>query len=147
MEVGGLFTRLNDLLRQLHAAVAALAEHVGEREIGAVLLAVAFDIGELRLGVGAKAVDRHDDRHAVFAHVFNVYAEVDNALLKRLKVLLRDLRLGHAAVVFQGAAGGDQHDGGRTQTGKAALDVEEFFRTQIGAEACLGDAVVSQLER
>ena len=44
------------------------------------------------------------------------------------------------------ADGGDQHDAVGHQAGVAALDIEELLRSQVGAEAGLGDAIVAELE-
>jgi hypothetical protein len=73
--------------------------------------------------------------------------EVRDALLERVHVVLVDLILGYAAVVFQGSGRGDYDDGVRLELRDAALDIEEFFRAQISAEARLCDGVVAQLER
>ena len=48
---------------------------------------------------------------------------------------------------LEGADSRHQHDAVGHQAGVAALDVEELLRTQVGAKAGLGDAVVAQLER
>ena len=73
--------------------------------------------------------------------------QVGQAGLERLEVLVRELRLGHAAVVLEGAHGGDEHHRGRHDARGAALDVEELLGAQVRAEAGLGDHVVGQAHR
>ena len=104
------------------------------------------DEGHLLLGVGREGVDRDDDRQAELGDVLNVGVQIDNALFERGQILGVQLGLGHAAVVLERAHGRDEHDAGGIQTGLAALDVEELFRTQVGAEAGLGDRDIGQLE-
>ncbi len=72
--------------------------------------------------------------------------QVGQALLQSLEVLDAGLGLRHAAVVLQGADGGNEDDAARLQTRHAALDVEELLSTQIGAEAGLGDGVIAQVQ-
>ena len=64
--------------------------------------------------------------------------------LQRLEVLVVEIGLRHAAVVLQRAhRGHDDHRVG-IEARKAALDVEELLRAQVGAEAGLRHAVVAQ---
>ena len=70
--------------------------------------------------------------------------EVRQTLFKGFEVLIVQLGLGHAAVVLQGADGGDDDDGVGMEAGGAALDVEELLGAEVGGEACLGDGVVAQ---
>lgn len=51
------------------------------------------------------------------------------------------------AVQGMGPQGDHQHHGGRPEVARSARDVEELLRTEIGAEPCLGDGVVGELER
>src|SRR5699024_8184982 len=60
------------------------------------------------------------------------------------QILTVQLILGNAAVVFQGADGGNNDNRVGFQTGHPALDIQEFLRAQVRAEACLCDAVVAQ---
>ena len=72
--------------------------------------------------------------------------QVGQAPLQGLQVFRPQLRLGHAAVVFQGLHRGHDHHRAGVQSGGAALDVQELLRPQIRAEARLGDHVVRQLQ-
>ena len=72
--------------------------------------------------------------------------QVGQALFQCLHILLGEVCLGDAAVILEGTDGGYQHHSRRCQPRHAALDVHELFSTQVGAEACLGDAVVCQLQ-
>jgi hypothetical protein len=55
-----------------------------------------------------------------------VAAQVAHAGLERLQIFLLEIVLLHAAVHFQRADGGDEHDAGGLEAGLAALDVENF---------------------
>ena len=78
-------------------------------------------------------------------HVLHVRAQVRNALFERRNVLRGKLRLRHATVVFQCTNRGDNHDAVGLQARHAALDVEEFLRAEVRAEASLRDAVIAEL--
>ena len=56
---------------------------------------------ELRVRIGAEAVNGDDDRHVIFVHVLHVCAQVLNALFERRNILLCKLCLRHAAIIFQ----------------------------------------------
>ena len=92
-------------------------------------------------------VDGDHHRHAELAHVLDVAAEIGAALLHRLDVLLAEVFLLDAAIHLHGAHGGDDDRRRRLQAGLAALDVEELFRAEIGAEAGFGDHIVGELQR
>ena len=49
-------------------------------------------------------------------------------------------------MIFHGADGSHQHHGRGLQTCHTALDVNELFRTQVGAEAGLGNHIIRQLQ-
>ena len=71
--------------------------------------------------------------------------QVGKPLLQGLQVLGVQLGFGNAAVVFQRPDRGDHHHGGGLEARQAALDVQEFLRSQVRAEARLRDGVVRQL--
>ena len=102
---------------------------------------------DLSVGVGGEVVDADHRRHAELLHVLDMAAEIGAALLHRLDVLLAEVFLLHAAVHLERADGGDDDRRGGLQARLAALDVEEFLRAEIGAEAGLGDDVVGELQR
>jgi hypothetical protein len=52
-----------------------------------------------------------------------------------------------SAIHLQRPDRGDDDGGGRLQAGLAALDVEELFRAEIGAEAGLRHHVIGKLQR
>ena len=82
----------------------------------------------------------------MIAHVADVPLQICDALVERGEVFLVDFLQIRAAVKFQGANGRNDHDGGRPQTGLAALDVDELLRAQIGAEARLGHHVIGEFQ-
>jgi hypothetical protein len=89
-------------------------------------------------------VDGDHGRHAELPDILDVTAEIGAALLDRLDVLLAEVFLLDAAIHLHGAHGGDDDRGRRLQAGLAALDVEELFRTEIGAETGFGDDIVGK---
>ncbi len=100
-EIRRFFTGLDDLAGQLHAALAALLPHLGEREGRAQLPAFFLHKGQFRLRVQREAVDGHDDGQAVFLDVLDVLLEVGDARSKGLQVLLAQFRLCQAAMHLQ----------------------------------------------
>ena len=64
--------------------------------------------------------------------------EVRQTLFKGFEVLVVQLGLGHAAVVLQGADGGDDDDGVGMEAGGAALDVEELLGAEVGGAVFTG---------
>ena len=63
---------------------------------------------------------------------------------QRRHILRAERRLGDAAMHLQRPHGGDHHAGPGRQPGAAALDVEEFLRPEVGAEARLGHHHIGQ---
>ena len=92
-------------------------------------------------------IDRDHDRQPEFAQVLDMAGEVGDAFFDRLDVFRAERVARDAAVHFQRAHGGDDDRAGRRQAGGTALDVDEFFRAQIGAEAGLGHHDIGQFQR
>ncbi|SUA24835.1 Uncharacterised protein [Neisseria gonorrhoeae] len=74
-----------------------------------------------------------------------MFQQVGQTFCQGFEVFFTKVGAFHAAVVFQGAD--SRHDDCRIrfQTGKAAFDVAEFFRTQVRAEACFGYGVIGKV--
>ena len=72
--------------------------------------------------------------------------KVGQALLQRLQVFRPQLPLWHAAVILQRLHRGHDDHGAGLHPRRPALDVQEFFRPQVRAEARLCYHVVRQLE-
>ena len=70
--------------------------------------------------------------------------QVGTTLFKGGQVFRRKVGFRHAAVHFQRADGCHQHYGVGLQPRLTAFDVQEFFRSEIGAETRLGDRVIAQ---
>ena len=83
---------------------------------------------------------------AEFLDILDMPGEVRTAVANRFDILRAEVFPGDAAMHFQSPHGGDQHHGVRRQPRLAALDIEEFLRAQIGAEAGLGHDVVGQFQ-
>ena len=111
-----------------------------------MLLAVIPDYCDLGVGIGVEVVDRNDYRHAELLEVLDVHAEVHDSLFEGFNVLLGEVGLCNAAVVLQRTDSRYQYGAVRLQSGAAALDVEELLCAEVGAESCLGDGVIRQLQ-
>ena len=147
-EIIGLLAQTDHLFGQGHAALAALGPHLAEGHVDAQLAAPLLHQIQFRLGIGGEGVDGHHAGQAEHVlDVVHVLQQVGQALLQSLQVLVIEIRLGHAAVILQGADGGHDDHGGGMEAGHAALDVQELLSAQIGGEARLGDGVVAQLQR
>ena len=72
--------------------------------------------------------------------------QVDDAGAERVDVVCVELVCGCSPVVFHGADGGHDHGCGDVEATVAGLDVEEFFRSQIGAESGFGQHEVGVFE-
>ena len=138
LEVVRLFAQAHHFVGQGQAALAALRPHLGQRHVHAQLAALVLHQLELGFRVRGEAVDGHDARQLVHLRdVLHVLQQVRQTRLQRLEVLVVEIGLRHAAVVLQRAhRGHDDHRVG-IEARKAALDVEELLRAQVGAEAGL----------
>ncbi len=143
----GLPAQPQHLLRQLHAALAAAAPHLGQRHIDAQRPAPVPDEGQLGISVVDKAVDRHHTGQAVYlGDVLHMLEKVGQALFQRLQIFRPQLPLGHAAVILQCLhRGHDDHRAG-VHPRRPALDIQKLLRAQVRAEARLRHHVVRQLE-
>ena len=74
-------------------------------------------------------------------------SEVREAGFERGQVLCAKRVLGDAALHLERAHRGDEHRNRRFESGLAAFDVEEFLRSEIGAESRLGDDIIGKFER
>ena len=127
------------------AALAALGEHLGESHAHAALCTVRADESDLLLGIGRERINGHNHRHAELLHVVQVRVQIADAAFERGQVGRVQLGLGYAAVVFKRAHGRYEDDAVGREASLAALDVHEFFRAKVRAEAGLGDGDVREL--
>ena len=100
----------------------------------------------LGVSVTDERVKGNDHRNLIFLDVLDVSRQVDQAFLQGLDVLLLQVRAGYAAVILEGLDGRDQDNGVRTQAGHAALDIQEFLRAQVGAEAGFRNGIIRHLQ-
>ena len=118
-----------------------------EVRLGAGALGRLHDLGDLLVGVGDEAIDGDDGRHAELAQIVEVPRQVLATLGDGGDALVLEIVLGDAAVHLERAHGCDDYRGRRIEPGLAALDVEEFLRAEVGAEARFRNHVVAELER
>ena len=71
--------------------------------------------------------------------------EVAAALFQSREIFFRKRILRHAAVQLQRLDGGNENGEAGGKTRKAALDIEELFRAEVGAEACLCYHIIREL--
>src|SRR5262249_4670088 len=139
--------RFNDFLRQVDGSVSARAEDVGcgTRDLprGTVVVHNLDFFGR----VGPELIYRHDRRLAELGGAVEVRSQVfessfDGAWIR----VFQSIEL-HAAVHFKGSNCRDQHDGGRIESARAALEIEELFAAQVKGKAGLGDGIVGGGQR
>ena len=80
-------------------------------------------------------------------HIFDMLQKIFRAFFKCVKIFRTQLRLRHAAVIFQRAHRRDNNHAVRLQAAEPAFNVHKFLRAQIRAETRLGDRVVAELHR
>lgn len=137
---------LDDVVRKIFRALAAVRPMRAQERLRPHALGRLLNLSDLGVGVGDELVHRDDRRNAELVDVLDVALEVFTALrdgrdILGLQVIFRD-----AAMHLEGADGRDDHDGRRRDAGLAALDVEEFLGSEVGAEAGLGHDVVRELQ-
>ncbi len=141
--VADFHNRFGDVRR----AFAAHRPVIGHQRLDAKRLALFPDQRDLGIGVGREAIDRDDSRQTEFLDVLDVALKIAHAALERLQVFLLQIAFRDAAVHLERADGRDDHHAIGFQPGLAALDVEEFLRAEVGAEAGLGHHVIRELQR
>ena len=141
------FGQRHHLVRQLLDAGRALRPVLAQDRLLAHRGDIVLQRLDLGWRVGMEMVDGHHRRHAELLHVLDVAAEIGAALLHRLDVFRAEVLLLDAAIHLHRPHGGHDHRRRRLQPGLAALDVEELFRPEIGAEAGFGDDIVGKLQR
>ena len=146
-EIVGLFAETDHFPGQVFPAFAALGPDFRKDHVHAQLVAFLLQQGDLRLGVLGEPVDGHHGRQAEgVLHVGDVLQQVRQPLLQGSQVFAGQLILASAAVMLEGSDGGYHHHRVGLEPGHAALDIEEFLRAQVRAEAGLCDAVIAQLQ-
>ena len=142
-----LFAGVDDCAGERFAAFTAMRPHFAQGDFHAAFGTGFFDERQFGIAVALEAVDGDDDRQAEYVfQVGNVAQQVGQALFQGLDVFFAQVFFRHAAVVFQGADGGDDHGRIGFQAGQAAFDVAEFFRAQIRAEARFGNGIIGQMQ-
>ena len=141
------FARREYFAGEVFGTGAALGEAVAKRDPHALGFRTVKEHLEFRFVVPGKVVYRHDDVGAEGLEVVNVGFEVAEPLLKRLRIRSADVGKRDAAVPMQRPQARDEYRRRGRQAGRTALDVVEFFRPQVAAEAGFGDGVVSERHR
>ena len=127
-------------------AFAAETEVVARDGVHAELGAELHDEGGFVGGVGGESVDDDDGGEAEDAGVLQVLLEIGKTAADGVGVGGGEFLEGGAALVFQGAHGGDEGEGIGPEAGGAAFEIEEFLTAEIEAEAAFGDDVVGEAE-
>ena len=138
------FAQAHDLARECLAAAAAVGPDGGQHNVHTQLAAQLRQQCDLAVGIRGEAVDGHDagqtERVADAAHMVQ---QVRHAAAQCVEIFRAERAQGQTAVHFQ-CAHRRHHDGGvRPQPGEPALDVQKFFRAEVGAKAGLRHGVVA----
>ncbi len=91
------------MLGERLGALAAFGPMGAFEGLDAMVVAEVADRLDLGIGVGDEVVDGDRDRHAELLHVLDMAAEIGEALLERLDILLLELVLGDAAMHLERA--------------------------------------------
>ena len=143
----GRIAEADDLLGQGNATLAALGPHLGEGYVHPQCAAAVLHQLQLRLGVGGETVNGHHTGQAVdLGDICHVLEQVGKAGLQGGQVFTPQLGFGAAPVVLEGADSSHHHHRIGVEPGQTALNIQELFRAQIGAEAGLSDHIVAHLE-
>ena len=134
-------------MSKLYSAVSALCEYLGERKIRALCFAYFLNVGKLGGGIGVEAVYCYHYGKAVFAKIVYMSFKVDSSCLERIEIFARQLCLWNSAVIFKRSYSCDENHRVGRKPCLPALDVKEFFGSEIGSEACLGYSIVAKLKR
>ncbi|KXT85823.1 hypothetical protein STRDD11_00199 [Streptococcus sp. DD11] len=139
--------QLDHLFRQLSAAFPALGPDVGDDDINAAFLAGVIDSLQFGLGIQREFIDCHDCGQTVdILDIFQMLVQIGQTICNSLHILCGQVALGYAAVHLKGPNGGYQHDSRRPQARHPALDVNEFFSSQICSKSGFSDRIVGVFE-
>ena len=137
----------DNLFSQCLAALAAFCPNLGQGNIDAKFIAPGFHQVEFGFGIRREGVDGHHAwKPEDIADVPDMLQQIGKTLLEGVEIFLVQVTLRHTAVILQRADRGDNDDGVRTETGHAAFDIEEFFRTKVGGEAGFRDHIIRQFQ-
>src|SRR5207244_2810252 len=128
-------------------ALSALGPMGAVEGFDPMLAAIGFHRRDLGIGIADEMVYCDGDRHAELLHVLDMPAEICEALLQRLDILLLEIVLADPAMHLEGADGRDDDGDRGSEPRLAALDIEEFFCPEIGAETRFGHHIIGKLER
>ena len=106
------------------------------------------DTGNLRVRIGRKTVDCHHARKMIdFADVCHMAEQIRQSARERLEILRAERIFGKTTVHLQGAHRRHEDDCIRHEPRHAALDIQKFFRSEVGTEARLGHGIVGVVHR
>ena len=101
---------------------------------------------QLSRRVGGEFIHGHHDRQAEFLQILDMFFQVACAAHHCRHIFAAQVGLGHPAMHLQRPHRGDQHDRRRFEAAHPALDVKEFLRAQVSAEAGFGHSIISQFQ-
>ena len=154
LQIHRILAGFHDHLGQLCGTLAAVAPVVGLGTADTPLSAQPLQQRHLGIGIGVEPVDADNRVDAGLLDGIDMVEQVAGTLFQQLQILLgvflRKGRaggdLGAAAVHLQGPDGGNQNGNIGSQAGQTALDVPEFFKSDVGGKAGLGDVIIKQLQ-
>ena len=133
----------NYFLSKVDTALAAFSEYVGQCYVNTVFSAMLANCLQLFCGILSEDVDGNYAGNAEFFNVFDMLLQIYQTFFNCLYV--RSLQVGfrYTAVHLQCTNGSNDNGCVRFQACITAFDIKEFFCTQVSAEACLGDSIIS----
>ena len=131
------FQCFQNLFSQSLAALAAVSPNLRYSKGCAHGFAAFLHISHLCIGVCYEMVQCYHNGNAVFLNIFNVLFQIHKALCQCIQIFIGQICLRHTAVIFQRTHSCNQNNRIGLQACLTALDIKEFFSTQICTEACL----------
>ena len=145
MEVVFTFHKSENFFRKLDSAFAAFSPYFGECNINTEFFAFFSDKLKFRFCIGRESVDcNHAWESVILRYVFHVLQEIWNTLFECFEVFVIEVSLCNAAVIFQCSYGCNNNCRIRSEACFSALDVNEFFCSEVSSETCFRDNDISE---
>ncbi len=131
----GLLQELQDFPSQIQSPFAAFGPAVVQSHIDTIILTKAGKQCYFGIRVCQEAVYAYYDGDIIFAHIFDMFLQISKALFQCFQIFRLEIFLIYSAVHLKRPDGGDDDDGIWFNSGKAAFDIHELFRTQVSTES------------
>ena len=147
MKSFGSSTETDNFLCQSDTALAAFCPNLGQSNVYTQLFTFSLYQIQLGFGIGRECIDSNYAGQFVYiCDVAYMFQQVRKTFLQSLQVLLVQVCLRNAAVVFQSTNSSYDNNCVRFQTCHTALDIQEFLCTKVSTETSLCDGVISKIQ-